>query len=233
MAFLTVNAAEVEKEGQGGSFFSTSGLYPVTLRAVEIAGTTNGATQANYYFKEGNSFGNTIINKAGEPIFGFRILEALAALLGESTLSDPEATSLKFKSQTKKLMCIPELIDVEVNVWVQYEYRRYQGEIKEDIHVKRFYRSEDSASGSEVLKGENFGAQLKKDLKYIEEVKYSDGVTAEEVTEWKEAQKTKNGKTGGATAGAAAKSNFPGAAAKSNFPGAAAASTGAAFPGAT
>lgn len=221
MGFLTVNAAEVEKEGQGGNYFSTSGVYPVTIKACEIKGTTNGATQANYYFDKGMSFGNTVINKAGESIFGFRIMEALAAVLGESGLSDPEPQTMKFKTKTKDLMCIPELADVEVQVWVQYEYRRYNGDIQENIAVKRFYRSGDNASGSEVLKGEDVGTQFEKDTKYFNEVKYSDGVTAEEAIQWKKDQ-AESAKDNSGT-NAAAKAGFPGTAPATGFPGAPAA----------
>lgn len=188
MAFLTVKEDNVAKEG-AGNFITTSGIYPVTLKAVEIAKTTNGAMQANYIMDKVMSYGNTIADKTGKPIFGMDILEALAAVAGESTLSDPEPTDIKFKTSTKTLNCIPELTDISVNVWVHFEYDLWQGQIKERVSVKRFYRDSDFASGSEVLDSSlEKGTRYNKDLAKASEVVYNDGITAEQVAAWKKAQ---------------------------------------------
>ncbi len=210
MAFLTVKAESVAKEG-GSGYINTSGIYDVNLRACEIAATTNGATQANYIMDKCMSYGNTVINKAGQPIFGMDILEALAATLGEDGLSDPEATDVAFKKATKELMCIPELVDVDVKVWIQFEYSLYKGEIRENVNVKRFYRQSDGASGSEVLSGEGIGTQVAKDEAYASEIKYSDGTDEESVKAWKKAQAdASKGATKAAVAPKAATAAFPG-----------------------
>jgi len=217
MAFLKVNADTVAKEGQGGNFFATSGVFPVTLRACEIKGTTNGATEANYYFKEGNSFGNTIFGKDGKQLFGGNILEALGAVLGLSELADPEEFDLKLKTRTKQIMALPDLEEIECKVWVQYGYRVYNNAIQESISVKRFYRSEDDASGSEVMSGEGMGTQFEKDTKYHAEVKYENDLTPEMIEDWKKDQKSAS-KGAASTAGSAAKSGFPKPAATTGFP---------------
>lgn len=212
MAFLTIKEESVKSEGQG-NFISTSGVYDVNLRACEIVTTANGAMQANYIMDKTMSYGNTLTNVKGEQIFGMKIIEALGAVLGEEVLSDPEATNVKFKTKTKEMMCIPELTDVDVKVWVQFEYDLWQGEIKERVNVKRFYRASDGASGSEVLSDENFGSQLEKDQKYISEVKYNAGLTADDVTAWKKEQADANKSGGNTTAKPAAGGNtaaFPG-----------------------
>ncbi len=210
MAFLTVKEESVKTEGQG-NFISTSGIYDVNLRACEIATTTNGATQANYIMDKTMSYGNTLADKSGKAIFGMKIIEALAAVLGEDTLSDPEPTDVEFKTKTKELMCIPELTDVDVKVWVQFEYRVWQGEIRESVNVKRFYRISDNASGSEVLTGEHIGAQFQKDEAYAAEVKYGDGLDKAAVDAWvkeKSNASTKEPKATTAPKGAGAA--FPG-----------------------
>jgi hypothetical protein len=218
MAFLVVSQASVEAE-VGSSYATTSGIYTMTLKHAEVAATSGGATQVNYIFDKAMSYGNTVVNKAGQPIFGMKIIEALAATLGEESLSDPEPTEVKFKNSTKTMMCIPELEDREVKVWLQFAYHRWNGEIKENVNVKRFYRESDGASGSEALTGENIGTQLEKDKKYAEEVKYENGVTAEEVAEWKKAKaggdKTKPNAAaaagfGAASAKPAGSTGFPG-----------------------
>jgi len=225
MAFLVVNKEQVAKEG-GGDFISVSGIYTLTLKHTEIANTTNGAVQANYFFDKTMSYGNNIIGINGQPTFGYKILEALAAVLGEDELSDPEPTTVTFKKGAKELSCIPELNDIQVKAWIQISYRMYKGEIQEDVSVRRFYRVADDASGSEIVEHENgedvkFGTRLEKDTAFASEIKYEDGVTADAVAAWKKA-KSSSGSGTTPPASAAAASGFPGSGNKpaAGFPGA-------------
>ena len=212
MAFLTIKEDSVKTEGQG-NYISTSGIYSVNLKAAEVASTKNGATQVNYYMDKCMSFGNTVADKSGKPIFGMKIIEALGDVLSESVLSDPESTEVSFKKGTKELMCIPELTDVDVKVWLQFEYRLWQGNIQEDVNVKRFYRDSDNASGSEALAGESIGSQFAKDEKYATEVKYSDGLDEAAVAAWKKEQAGGDKKAATATPAAkGAGTAFPGTA---------------------
>jgi len=216
MAFLVVKAESVQTEG-GSGYVSKSGIYDLTLKHVEVSNTTNGAVQVNYFFDKAMSYGNTIIGTNGQPIFGYKILESLAAVLGEDELSDPEPTTVTFKKGNKELSCIPELNDVAVKAWIQIGYRMYKGEIQEDVSVRRFYRITDGASGSEVLSGEDIGERLAKDTEFASEIKYEDGITADAVAAWKKGQQA------GSTATPKATGGFPGATAPkkpSGFPGA-------------
>ena len=217
--FLKVKQESVEKEG-GSGYISKSGIYDVTLKHCEVSNTTNGAVQVNYFFDKAMSYGNTILGTQGQPTFGYKILEALAAVLGEEELSDPEATTVTFKKGAKELSCIPELNDVSVKAWIQISYRMYKGEIQEDVSVRRFYRAADGASGSEVLSGEDIGSRLEKDTAVASEIKYEDGVTEDAVAAWKKAQQ--DGGSGAAAPKASGTQGFPGssAAKKSGFPGA-------------
>jgi len=212
MSFLTVSEENVHKEGQG-NFISTSGIYDVHMKGAEVAKTKNGATQINYYMDQCNSFGNSIFDKNGKKIFGYDILEALATVAGEDSLSNPEPTEIKFKSGVKELMCLPELTDIDVKAWVAFSYHLWNGEIKETIAIKRFYRASDNASGSECIDGKGAGTQYEKDMAYASTVKYDDGLTAEDIKEWK-ASKSKDSKNAGATQAKAAPKSaataFPG-----------------------
>jgi len=218
MAFLVVKEESVKQEG-GSGYIQKSGIYDLTLKHGEVATTTNGAVQLNYFFDKAMSYGNNIIGINGQPTFGYKILESLATVLGTDELSDPEATTVTFKKGNKELSCIPELNDVAVKVWIQVSYRMYKGEIKENVDVKRFYRQTDGASGAEIISGEDIGERLSKDSAVAEEIKYDDGVTAEAVAAWKKAQQSGGDKTapkastGGFPGGGAAKkpSGFPGA----------------------
>lgn len=217
MAFLTVKTESVQQEG-GSGYIQKSGIYDLTLKHCEIVTTANGAVQANYFFDKVMSYGNNIIGTNGTPTFGYKILESLAATLGEEELSDPEPTSVSFKSGAKELLCIPELNDVSVKAWVQFRYRMYKGDIKEDVSVRRFYRASDGASGSEVIDGQNIGSRLEKDTAVCEEILYEDGATPEAVAAWKKAQQSGGAAPAAKPAGKAL-GGFPGKA-KSGFPGA-------------
>ena len=218
MAFIVVKEENVVKAEQGSGYINEPGIYDLVLNHAEVKGTAKGATQVNYLFDKVMSYGNTVVGTSGAPTFGMGILEGLAATLGESSLSDPEPTEVKFKNSTKELMCLPELEGVSVKAWVAFSYSRWKDDISEKVAIKRFYRVADGASGSECLTGESIGEQLAKDEKYASEVKYEDGITAEEVAVWK-ASKSKDGAK-------------PSAAAASGFGGAAAAKPKVAFPGA-
>jgi len=220
MAFLQVKEASVAKEA-GSSYIQTSGIYDLNLKHCQVVNTTNGAVQVNYFFDKIMSYGNGIIKIDGQPSFGYKILEALTATLGEEILSDPEPTTVTFKKGAKELPCIPELNDVNVKAWIQFKYRMYKGEISEDVVVKRFYRASDGASGSESLTQEDIGERIGKDAEFAKAVIYEDGVTEDSVAAWKAAKSGKD--VGGAKApSAAAKSGFPGSSssAKKGFPGA-------------
>jgi len=199
MSFLTVKQESVAKEG-GSGYITKSGIYDLTLKHCEVKNTQNGAVQVNYLFDKAMSYGNTILGTSGQPTFGYNILEALTATLGEDSLSDPEMTTVTFKKGAKELPCIPELNDVAVKAWIQIGYRMYKGEIQEDVSVKRFYRVADGAAGSEVLSGTDIGTRLEKDTAAASEIKYEDGVTEEAVAAWKKAKQA-----GGAPAAAPAK----------------------------
>ena len=225
MAFLVVKQESVATEG-GSGYITESGIFDLTLKHTEIVNTTNGAVQANYFFDKCMSYGNNIIGVQGQPTFGYKILEALAAVIGEEELSDPEVTTVTFKKGAKELNCIPELNDISVKAWIQMSYRMYKGEIIEDVSVRRFYRPADGASGSEVialLNGEDVtvGERLEKDTAFASEIKYDDGVTVEAVTAWKKA-KASGGSAKAAPQKAAGTGGFPGSAGKvkSGFPGA-------------
>jgi len=222
MAFLTVKTESVQKEG-GSGYVTKSGIFDLTLRHTEVSNTTNGAVQVNYFFDKSMSYGNTILGVNGQPIFGYRILEALATVLGHEELSDPEPTTVQFKKGSKELNCIPELNDIQVKAWLQFSYRMSDKGIQENIAVKRFYHVDSNASGQElaaIAAGDDsivIGTRYDKDVEFASEIKYEEGVTEDSVAAWKKASQS-----GGAAAPVKATANksagFPGKA-KTGFPG--------------
>jgi len=189
MAFHTVNSKQAESEA-GSSYITKSGIYDAHLKGIEIGSTTNGATEANYYFDNVNSFNNIVVARDGKPTFGMDIINALGYVAGlgdGAVISDPESTPIKFKNSTKDLMCLPEFVDLDVKVWVQFQYRVWKDEIQERIAIKRIYRT-DGASGSEIAGTGTAGDRLAKDETYATTAKYEDNLTAERVQAWKDEQ---------------------------------------------
>ena len=204
--FLKVNKEEVKNEGTG-DYITKSGIYDVVLKHVEIKETTNGATQANYIFDKLISYSNSVLGIDKQPTFGYKILEALAVIAGEEELSNPELTEVQFKNKTEELMCIPELEDIPVKIWVQFSYKMFNNKVQKKTVIKRFYRLEDGASGSEIINGTGFGERLAKDQEYASEVKYSDGATPEVVAAWNKSNMGGDSKE--TTTGAADTAGFP------------------------
>lgn len=194
-----VNRVAAAKNDEGGSsFITTSGIYPMRLKGIELAGTDSGAVQANYYFDKVMSFGNYIISssaKGNKELFGFLTLDALAVIEDIETYANTpdELTELELqlKDRTKTVMVIPEFEDIDVLVHVQYSYELYQGDIKERVAVKRFYRTSDNATSSEIVDETEPGKKFAADSeKYASNVVYGEGLDEEQVAAWKESKKT-------------------------------------------
>jgi len=192
MAFRKISTKATESE-QGSGYISKSGIYDAHLKGIEVASTTNGATQLNYYFDTVNSFNNIVISKDNNPTFGMDVLDSLGFINGMSdsdTIADPEPTNIKFNKGPKELNCLPDFLDIDCKVWVQFQYHIWNNEIKEKVVVKRFYRADDNASGSELsgASKDPIGTNYSKDEAYAARAKYDDGLTEEKITEWQTAQ---------------------------------------------
>lgn len=216
----TINKTAVAKNDAGGNFITTSGIYPLHLKGVELAETTNGAVQANYFFDSVMSYGNLVIKKDGGDAFGFLTLDSLGIIEGvdayASTPDELTELELKFKNSTKTVMVIPEFEDIDVVAHIQYAYGLYNDEVQERVSVKRFYRVSDFATSTEIVDDTTPGAKYATDMeKYASTVIYKDGLDAEKVAAWKEAQKSGNAAT--TPTNTAAKAGFGGGAAKKGF----------------
>ena len=190
-----VNRVQVAKDEEGSSYITTSGIYPMHLKGIELKETTNGAVQANYYFDKVMSYGNMVMAKDGKELFGFKAIDALAVIEDiesyGNTPEELEELELKFKNSTKTVMVIPELADIDVLAHIQFEYSIYNDEIQERVSVKRFYRVNDSATSTEIVNETPAGVKFASDTeKYADTVVYKNDLDAEQVKTWKDAQKS-------------------------------------------
>jgi len=200
-----VNREQVaaEEAKSGGNYVTKSGIYELNLQGIELAQTTNGAVQANYYFDEIKAYGSIILSKEGKELFGIRTIDSLAIIENLEGWSDSpdelEPMTLTTKKGPKEVFVIPEFRDIPVKAHIQFEYSVYNGEIKERVNVKRFYRVSDNATSSEIVEDKGFGTRYEKDLeKYAETTIYKDGLDEEQVKAWKDS--FKNGGEGSNTA---------------------------------
>ena len=86
----------------------------------------------------------------------------------------------------QELMVLTEFDDMPVKIKVKERYGRYNGKITKQLEIDNFYRAKDNATASEIINDKELGKQYEKDLKYANAIKYSDGLTEEEVKAWKE-----------------------------------------------
>jgi len=190
-----INRVQVAADEAETGYVTTSGIYPLHLKGIELKETTNGAVQANYYFDKVMSYGNMLLAKDGKELFGFRAIDSLAIIEDlESYANSPEELeelTMKFKSGDKTVMVIPELSDIEVLAHIQFEYSVYNDEIQERVSVKRFYRPSDSATSTEIVNETEPGLKHANDVeKYADTVVYKDNLDAVQVKAWKDAKKS-------------------------------------------
>lgn len=215
-----INRNATAKADEGGNFISTSGIYATHLKCVEVEYKESGAMFANYFFTNGMSYSNLLKDKSGKDAYGFNQLDSLGIIedlesysIGQDELEEYE---MAFKNSTKTMMVIPEFTDIDVVVFVQYTYEVYQGEIKERVAVKRFYRPSDNASSTEIVDETEVGVRFANDTeKYASTVIYKE-TDAEAVAAWKEAQKS-GAAAPTANGGAAKAAGFSGGTAKRGF----------------
>lgn len=179
----------------GGNYINKSGIYPVTIKTVSVVVNDKGARSLNFNVDHNGSsevfYGLKLDNNDGSENFEAKIFNKLVVIAGLDTVSDPEVQEhLLGKDRTPTdLAVLTDFTDLPVQVRIQFEYSKYNGEIKERRLIKAFYR-EDGASAAEIINETQPGVQLEKDRAYAENVTYRDGLTAEDVAAWKAAKKS-------------------------------------------
>lgn len=194
MAFFVAkkDAASIK---DGGNYISTSGIYPVTLKTVSVKVNDKGARSIDFNVDYMGSphifYGLKLDNNDGSENFEAKIFNKLVVVAGLDAVSEPEVQEHKLgKDQVPTdLAVLTDFTDLAVQMRVQLEYSKYQGEIKEKRLIKAFYR-EDGASASEIINETQVGVQLSKDEAYAANITYKDGLTAEDVAVFKAAQQS-------------------------------------------
>lgn len=195
---VSVNKEDIRDGGSSTSILR-NGVHPVTLKFASVVETKHKAYQLNLnVLSDGKDFvlyGPIIQNKDGNPnTIGMSLLHKLSIVAGleeGQQVSTETATVPVGKDNTlTELEIIPEFSDLECQIHIQEEYSKYDNEIKENFRIRNIFNI-DGASAEEIVHGdqENYGKQLEITLeKFVNNTTYSDGLTAEDVAEWKKAQ---------------------------------------------
>ena len=195
MAFFKVSHNEESiKDRQGFNSISESGMYEVNIKHLLYNKSPNGSETLDINF-DYNGSNQTIwqairlTNNDGSPNLENNNFNKLCIVAGASEgveISDPETVELNLtKEGAKQYAELMDLRDTEVIMRVQLEYSMYNGKIKMKKNIRNFFRVQDHATAAEIVNGTEVGKQYEEELKFADKVTYKDGLTPEDVEQWK------------------------------------------------
>jgi hypothetical protein len=202
MSFASASRkAEDVKQG-GSNHITSSGVYPVTILAPVVSVSKGGSTTVDLYVDHNGQkqiiYGNLrITNNDGSPNkIGAKIFNQLLIIADVDEVADPVEAELPIgkKEATKMVTILEDLCDIDVLLRIQMEYSVYNGNIQEKKVIKAFFRASDKATAEEIVNESDVGAGYERELKYVDNVTYKDGLTPEAIQDW-----IKSGRKGGET----------------------------------
>lgn len=208
--FKSSKKAEDVKQG-GSNHIISSGLYPVSILAPVVSVSQNGSTTVDLYLEHAGQkqiiYGNLRItnNDKSPNKIGAKIFNQLVIIAGLDDVADPVEVELPIgkKEALKTVAVLEDLADVDVLLRIQMEYSVYNNDIKEKKVIKSFFRASDKASAEEIVNDADVGTAYKGDMKYVDNVTYKDGLTAESVSAWIAGSRPKGTGGDGAPSGGA------------------------------
>lgn len=190
MAFFKVNTAEAAKASTGGNYISQSNVYDVTIKAVTVDINDKGARTLGFYVSNNGQdqmlySALRLDNNDGSQSFQAAAFNKLCVIAGLEDIQDPEEATLPIgkEGSDKEVAVLPDFQDLDVKMWVQFEYSLYNDEIKEKKLIKGFY-APDGTSADEIINETESGVRFNKDSKYHTNTSYKDGLTEESITAW-------------------------------------------------
>jgi hypothetical protein len=199
MSFFTASKKAEDVKASGGAYISGSGMFPVTIIAAIASASKGGSTSVDLYVDHSGQkqivYGNLrISNNDGTPnAIGAKVFNQLMLIAGFDSLEDPVSGELPIgpKGVMKPVDILEELCDAEAIMRVQMEYGAYNGDITEKKVIKAFFRPGDNASAEEIVNDSEAGKGYEREMKYVDNITFKDGVTQEQVTAWITAQRPK------------------------------------------
>lgn len=189
--YKTSRKADDVKQG-GSNYVTNSGVYPVQILAPIVNVSKGGSESVDLYVEHAGQkqviYGNLrITNNDGSPnTIGSKVFNQLMIISGLDEISDPIEHELPIgpKEAMKSAAVLEDLADIDVLMRVQMEYGAWNGNITEKKVIKAFFRAEDKATAEEIVNESDAGAGYERELKYVDNITFKDGVTPEQVTQW-------------------------------------------------
>lgn len=213
MSFFKASKKAEDVKSSGSSYINKSGFFPVTILAAIVDVSKNGSTSIDFFVEhEGQQqmiYGNLRItnNDGSDNKIGAKAFNQLLVVADIDNVADPVEMALPIGKEgaDKTVAVLEDLMDIEVLMRVQMGYSTWNGNIRESKNIRAFFRA-DKASAEEVVQDANFGAAYEKELKYADNVKYENDLTAESIQEWVSAGRPKG--TAGTSAAATKAPSF-------------------------
>lgn len=194
MAFFKLDNTKVTDIGGGGNI-REGGIYLINIERVEysekgdnkipcldIAYTLNGSG--------GYLFGIWLKTKdGGDNEIGTNLLNNLMYILNIPQLNNPVKTKVSNnEGKDREVQHFKEFQNKQIYVLVQERFHKYQGQLRQSLNIKGFFRADDKASSLEIKEGneEKFGKKYQQVEKRGFSPLLDAGVTLSEVTQWKE-----------------------------------------------
>ena len=209
MNFRVNTSKEAVEETSGSSYISKSGIYDVEIAFASLDVSKNGAESVNLNLNyNGNSqtiYGPYVTNKDGNVNeIGAKLINKLAIVSGmgdgDEFEIEEEIHNVGKDNKPQEFAVITNFSELPIKIRLQEEYSMYDGKIKKAMRIKSFFRAEDNASAEEIIEDDTskFGTRYALEQeKYADNVTYKDGLTSEDVEEWKKvmADAAKGGST--------------------------------------
>ena len=199
MSFATASKKKEDVQQGGSNYINGSGNYPITLLAPVVSVSKGGSQSvdifAEYQGQQQIVYGNLrVTNNDGSPNkIGAKIFNQLLIIAGLDSVADPISAELPIgkKEAMKEVDVLEDLADLEVVMRIQMEYSSHEGNIQEKKVIKSFFRASDLATAEEIVNEETAGAGYERELKYVDNVTYKDGLTEADITAWIKAKRPK------------------------------------------
>ena len=204
MAFFKVTTNEESVKdytGDGGKWLNKSGIYEVIIKAVIADTTAKGSEYLNLWVEYEGQLqplfqAMRLTNNDGSRNLGadlFNKFCIVAGATGDTEVADPVSRMIPMGKGGEEVECmvLEDFDNVPVTIRLQMEYSMYEGKVQETKSIRNFFRYEDKATASEIVNNsEEKGKQFAAEQEAADKVTYRDGLTEEDVAEWKKAQKS-------------------------------------------
>ncbi len=192
MSFFEASKKKEDVQQGGSNHITSSGVYPVTILA-PIVSISKGGSQTVDLFVEHQGqkqivYGNLrVTNNDGSPNkIGAKIFNQLLIIAGLDSVSDPIEAELPIgkNGAMKECSVLEDLADLECVMRIQMEYSKYNGNIQEKKIIKSFFRASDLATAEEIVNEETPGAGYEREMKYVNNITFKDGLDEATINEW-------------------------------------------------